>query len=64
MTTLLSLTTVAERVAVHGSTLLRWARAGKFPAPIKLGDAKNATIRFSADEVDAWVQERKAERAQ
>jgi prophage regulatory protein len=37
----------------------RQVNAGKFPAPIKLGEA---TIAWIEDEIDAWLDQRIAER--
>jgi prophage regulatory protein len=39
--------------------LWRLWTAGKFPRPVKLSAARNV---WRADEVDAWVQQRVAER--
>jgi len=39
--------------------LFRLIRAGKFPAPIKLGENRNA---FVETEVDAWIEQRVVER--
>ncbi len=34
----------------------RLVRAGKFPAPIKLGEARGSRIAWIEDELDRWLQ--------
>jgi predicted DNA-binding transcriptional regulator AlpA len=63
MPRLLSKRETAEIVGFHPEHVMRLARAGKFPRPIKLGGAPNCTVRFIADEVDAWIVSRIAVRA-
>jgi predicted DNA-binding transcriptional regulator AlpA len=46
----------------HPVTLMRWAREGRFPQPIRLGPTDRHPIRFVAEEVNAWVEERMSER--
>ena len=41
---------VASRV-----TICKWYQEGKFPKPVTLSDADNATRLFPKDEVDAWL---------
>ncbi len=45
-----------------GSPAWLWVQVhrGDFPQPVKLSDGVTA---FDADEVDAWIEERKASRA-
>ena len=62
MTRLLSKREVAEIIGFHPEHLMRLARAGAFPRPIKLGTATNCAVRFVAGEVDAWVAARLAAR--
>ena len=49
----------ADRVGYHPEHLMRLVRAGKFPKPVLLGPR---TVAFVEDEVNAWLQERIAER--
>jgi len=62
MTRLLSKREAAEIIGFHPEHLMRLARAGEFPKPIKLGTATNCAVRFVAEEVDAWVAARLAAR--
>lgn len=59
---LLSKRQTAELVGFHPEHVMRLARAGAFPQPIKLGAAPNCAVRFLADEVDAWIASRMAAR--
>ena len=59
---LLSKRQVAENVGFHPEHIMRLARAGRFPRPIKCGSTENCAVRFVADEVDAWINARMAER--
>lgn len=51
------------RLACIGSreTLSRWIRRGLFPPPIHVGGGQ---LRWVSAEVEAWLEERKAERIQ
>ena len=44
-------------VPASPATFWRWVAAGKFPTPFKLGP--NTTV-FDLDQVDAWLEMRKA----
>ena len=50
---------VADLVGYHPVHIMRLAKAGKFPAPVRLGD--NA-VAFVESEVIAWQEARIAER--
>jgi len=63
MTRLLSKREAAEVIGFHPEHIMRLARAGAFPQPIKLGAATNCAVRFIAEEVDAWIAARLAARA-
>jgi len=41
--------------------VLRMIKAGRFPRPLKIGDA---TVAWAEDEIDDWLSERMAERDQ
>jgi len=51
----LRLNQLKELLGVSGSSIWAWAKAGKFPKPIKLSE--NCTAWNVAD-VEAWSQER------
>ena len=53
----------AEICGYHAEHLMRLAREGRFPRPIKMGDASNCAVRFVADEVEAWITARMSARA-
>src|SRR5713226_8575622 len=59
---LLSKKATAELAGFHPEHVMRLARAGQFPQPIKLGGAVNCAVRFVAEEVDAWIAARMADR--
>ena len=50
----------AAVVGCHPEHLMRLARVGEFPAPIKFGDRPNCAVRFDQADIDAWLVERKA----
>ena len=54
-TQFLRLNQLTERLGVSGSSIWAWAKAGKFPKPIKLSE--NCTAWNVAD-VEAWSQAR------
>jgi predicted DNA-binding transcriptional regulator AlpA len=62
MARLLSKRETADLVGFHPEHVMRLARAGQFPKPIKTGAAVNCAVRFVAEEVDAWVAARMADR--
>lgn len=46
-------------ISVSRVTLWRWARDGRFPAPIRLGGSNPGNLNFwLKEEVDAWLEER------
>jgi predicted DNA-binding transcriptional regulator AlpA len=62
MRRLLSKREAADLVGFHPEHVMRLARSGGFPLPIKLGSAPNCAVRFVVDEVDAWIAARMAAR--
>ena len=52
----------AAAIGVHPEHLMRMTRERRFPRPIKLGTAENCAVRFVAEEVEAWIAARMAER--
>ncbi|HTV29273.1 MAG TPA: AlpA family phage regulatory protein [Xanthobacteraceae bacterium] len=62
MRNLLTKKTVGDRVGLHPESVMRLARAGQFPRPIKLGDGDKSSVRFVETEVDAWIAEKMATR--
>lgn len=63
MRNLLTKQATAERLGVHPEHVMRLARDGKFPKPIKLGTGQGSAVRFVEAEVDAWLEARMAARA-
>ena len=57
ISTMLSTAEVAYTIGVDGSTIRRWVHANKLHA-IKFGDAKTASLRFTAKEIDRFIFER------
>ncbi len=62
MINLLTKRQVAERVGWHPEHVMREARAGRFPKPVKLGLTPQHAVRFVADEVEEWLLQRIEER--
>ncbi len=62
MTVLLNKRKAAARIGVNPATLLRMAREGRFPVPVRLGDFTLAEFRFIESEVDEWITARVAAR--
>jgi predicted DNA-binding transcriptional regulator AlpA len=46
-----------QAVGVHPATVWRWLRAGKFPAPIRLGEQ---AIGWRRADISAWLESRRA----
>jgi predicted DNA-binding transcriptional regulator AlpA len=59
---LLSKAEVAAMAGFHGEHLMRLARQGKFPKPIKFGASANCRVRFDAAEIETWLEARKSAR--
>lgn len=51
---LLPMREVLDRVPVSPSTIARWVRAGRFPAPVKLAGLRRAAWREA--EIVAWIR--------
>ncbi len=62
MRNLLSKQEAAELVGLHPEYLMRIARAGRFPKPIRLGDRPGSAVRFVQDEIEQWLADKLAER--
>jgi predicted DNA-binding transcriptional regulator AlpA len=52
----------AALVRYHPASLMRLAREGLFPKPIKIGRGTQAYVRFDADEIEAWLASKAGER--
>ena len=52
----------ARRVGLHPESVMRLARNGHFPKPLKYGPNARHSIRFVETEVQAWIEARMAER--
>ena len=50
---------VADRVQYHPVHVRRLVKAGKFPAPIRLGENR---VVWAEHEVDAWLYAKRRER--
>ena len=62
MRNLLTKRVTAERIGLHPESVMRLARAGQFPRPIKLGTGDKSSVRFVEAEVDAWIAAKMATR--
>lgn len=52
----------SEKTSLSMRHLLREAAAGKFPAPVRLGEGRSGRLAFVESEVDDWIEERIATR--
>ena len=52
----------AAEAKCHPEHLMKLARAGHFPAPIKMGPEKGSAVRFVKSEVEHWLAARMAAR--
>ena len=62
MTILLTKKQAAARVGLHPEYLMTLSRKGKLPHPVKYGQESNSAVRFVDAEIQAWIEERVAER--
>ena len=62
MPTLLTKREAAALVGWHPEHLMRQARAGRFPKPVKLGPTPQHAVRFVAEKVEQRLHERIEER--
>ncbi len=62
MIVLLNKRDAAARIGVNPATLMRMAKEGRFPVPVRLSDHLLAEHRFIESEVEEWVQDRIAAR--
>lgn len=60
MQNLLTKQQVAERIGIHPESVMRLARAGRFPRAIKIGDNFRWAVRFDEADVEAWIEQRKS----
>ncbi|WP_244122063.1 helix-turn-helix transcriptional regulator [Burkholderia gladioli] len=58
---ILRLIGVLDCVGVKKTTLYRWIREGKFPAPVQLGAR---SVGWRATDVQQWVESRQSTRGQ
>jgi predicted DNA-binding transcriptional regulator AlpA len=58
MRTLMTKKQVAALVRLHPESIMRLARMGKFPKPIRIGDTDRHAVRFLEEEIDAWLRNR------
>jgi prophage regulatory protein len=52
---IIDLTQLMNKVPLGKSTIYAYVKAGKMPAPIKLGDR---AVGWIESEIDAWLKER------
>jgi predicted DNA-binding transcriptional regulator AlpA len=63
MPRLISKRQAADVVGYHPEHIMRLARVGQFPQPVKLGAGVNSAVRFVAEEVETWISSRLSSRA-
>ena len=64
MRSLLTKQEAARRVGYHPEHVMRLARTGAFPKPVKLGATDGSAVRFVESEVDAWLETKIAARGE
>ncbi len=52
----------ARLVGLHPESVMRLARNGHFPKPLKYGPNARHSIRFVETEIQEWIEARMAER--
>ena len=62
METLLNKSATAKTCGYSEAHIMRLAKQGNFPKPVRLGNSPQHAVRFLKSEVDAWIAERVAER--
>ena len=62
MSILISKSTTATACGYSKVHIMRLAKQGRFPQPVRLGNSPQHAVRFLKSEVDAWIAERVAER--
>lgn len=62
MQRLISKKEAARLVGFHPEHLMRLSRHGEFPKPVRVGSGPNSAVRFVEEELDAWLQDRLAQR--
>jgi predicted DNA-binding transcriptional regulator AlpA len=45
-------------IRYHRNHLHKLIAAGRFPAPVKLGEGRTGSVAFVADEVQQWIEDR------
>jgi predicted DNA-binding transcriptional regulator AlpA len=53
---------VGELLGYHPEHVMRLARGRRFPQPVKFGDSPGCAVRFDADEVEKFLDQRAAAR--
>ena len=59
---LIAMPEVVKRCGVSRGTISRLRKEGLFPTAIRLGNQERGWTRFDADEIDAWVEAREAQK--
>lgn len=61
MERLLTKTDVANWLGCHPEHVMRMARQGRFPKPLKLHPSDRGRVRFVANDVATWIAQRQGE---
>ena len=56
---MLKLPAVMQKTALSRSSIYQFAKDGKFPKPIKLGER---SVAWDASEITAWIEQRAEQR--
>ncbi len=64
MTKLLRRREVEALTGLSRATIYRLKQRGQFPRPVRIGaDSPNGAVRWCADDIEAWLESRRAETA-
>jgi predicted DNA-binding transcriptional regulator AlpA len=63
MMQLLTKQEAGARVRMHPESLMRLAREGRFPKPLKATASAKSGVRFVAAEIEEWIAERMGARS-
>lgn len=62
MTRLIDKAAAAVACGYSPTHIMRLAKQGRFPTPIRLGSSPQHAVRFLQHEVDAWIEDKVARR--
>jgi excisionase family DNA binding protein len=55
---MLSVKEIADYLQVTPAAVYKWIKDETIPAPMRLGQGSRATLRWSPDTINTWLEER------